>query len=72
MKFASGLSLYQRLTQFLPGFAHQGEAFGPPRLDAAPPVARRSTARMQASLDTEGKVGIGAQAPICQEHIPGF
>jgi hypothetical protein len=34
MKLASDLLVYQLLTQCLPGFDHQGEALGPPFLDA--------------------------------------
>jgi hypothetical protein len=34
MKLASDLLVYQRLTQFLPGFDHKREALGPPFLDA--------------------------------------
>jgi hypothetical protein len=33
MKLAPELLVYQLLTQFLPGFEHQGEALGPPFLD---------------------------------------
>jgi hypothetical protein len=34
MKLASDRMVYQRLTQFLPGFDHTREALGPPFLDA--------------------------------------
>jgi hypothetical protein len=34
MKLACELLLYQLLTQFLPGFEHEGEALGPSFLDA--------------------------------------
>src|SRR5687767_11315733 len=34
IKLASDLLVYQLLPQFLPGFDHQGEALGPPFLDA--------------------------------------
>ena len=34
MKLSLKFSLYQLLTQCLPGFHHQGETLGPPLLDA--------------------------------------